>query len=64
MTERFFPEVLCPGCKTKMSVKMILPRADEVGRMEMVVYLCLQCDFETIRHFVLSARGTTPAAST
>jgi len=64
MTQRFFPEVLCPGCKIKMSMKMILPRGDEVRRMEIIVYHCSQCDFETTRHFVLSAGGTTPAAST
>jgi hypothetical protein len=55
MTQRFFREVLCPGCKIKMSVKMILPRRDDVRRMGMVVYHCPQCDVETIRHFILSA---------
>jgi hypothetical protein len=67
MTQRFFPEVLCPGCKIKMSVKMILPRRDDVRRMEMVVYHCSRCDVETTRHFILSEGpqgGTTPAAST
>jgi hypothetical protein len=37
MNQRSFPEVLCPGCKTKMSVKMILPPREDVRRMEMVV---------------------------
>jgi hypothetical protein len=53
MKQRSFPEVLCPGCKTKMSVKTILPPRDDVRRMEMVVYRCLQCDVETTRHFIL-----------
>lgn len=67
MRQRFFPEVLCRGCKSKMSVKMILPRRNEVMGMEMVVYYCLQCDVETTRHFILSAGPhgeTTPATST
>jgi hypothetical protein len=55
MTQRFFREVLCPGCKIKISVKMILSRRDDVRRMGMVVYHCPQCDVETIRHFILSA---------
>jgi hypothetical protein len=55
MEQRFFPEVLCPGCNAKMSVKMILPPREDVKRMEAVVYHCGRCDVETTRHFILSA---------
>lgn len=52
MMQRSLPEVLCPGCKVKMSAKMILPAGGKIGRMETVVYRCPRCDLETRRHVV------------
>jgi hypothetical protein len=60
MTQRSFPEVLCPGCKVKMSVELILPARANVRRMETVVYSCPQCALETARHVAphIDAQGT------
>jgi len=63
MTQRFFPEVLCPGCKIKMSFKLILPPRGNIRRMETVVYHCLQCDLETTRHLIVSVNTEDGAKS-
>jgi hypothetical protein len=63
MTQRFFPEVLCPGCKIKMSVKLILPPRADISRMETVVYHCPQCELETTRHLIPSAKPQDGAKS-
>jgi hypothetical protein len=63
MTQRFFPEVLCPGCKIKMSVKLILPPRVDIRRMESVVYHCPQCDLETTRHLIPLANTQDGAKS-
>jgi hypothetical protein len=52
MIQRSFPEVLCPGCNIKMSVKLVLPARANVRRMQTIVYDCPKCALETTRHVV------------
>jgi hypothetical protein len=63
MTQRFFPEVLCPGCKIKMSVKLVLPPRVSIRRMGSIVYHCPQCDLETTRHLLPSVNTQDGAKS-
>ncbi len=54
MNPRSFPEVLCPGCKTTMTVKRVLRNRPDTRRAETVVYHCARCDVETTRSFTVS----------
>jgi hypothetical protein len=50
MEQQSIPIVVCPGCKIKMTVRVVLPARPNIRRVETIVYQCPRCDLETTRH--------------